>query len=142
MATQKQRRRRAKEKRHEYDLVEIDGEGNETVLRASELKPDTGGKAGATAKPAPKRTAGAKPKSDARSGRGSPQPPSWRRVLRRGARFAPIVLATVLLLSGDRLSFPGAIVQTILLLAFFVPVSYLMDRLVWRSYEKRLARSK
>ena len=139
MATQKQRRRRAKEKRHEYDLVEIDSEGNETVLRASELKPDTGGKAAATAKPA-KRSGGGK--TSARSGRGAPQPPSWSRVLKRGALFAPIFLATVLLLSGDRLSFPGAVVQTILLLAFFVPVSYLMDRLVWRSYEKRLARSK
>lgn len=140
MATQKQRRRRAKEKRHEYDLVEIDGEGNETVLRASELKSDTGGTTKATAKPTPKRSAGAKP--GARSGRGTPQPPSWRRVLKRGALFAPIFLATVLLLSGDRLTFAGAVVQTMLLLAFFVPVSYLMDRLVWRSYEKRLARSK
>ena len=140
MATQKQRRRRAKEKRHEYDLVEIDSEGNETVLRASELKPDTSGKAAAPAKPSPKRNTGAKP--SARAGRGAPQPPSWRRVLKRGALFAPIFLATVLLLSGDRLTLSGAVVQTILLLAFFVPVSYLMDRLVWRSHEKRLARSK
>ena len=38
MANQKQRRRRAKEKRHQYDLVEIDGEGNETVLSASDVK--------------------------------------------------------------------------------------------------------
>ena len=38
MASQKQRRKRAKEKRHAYDLVEIDGEGNETVLTASDLK--------------------------------------------------------------------------------------------------------
>ena len=41
MANQKQRRRRAKEKRHEYDLVEIDEEGNETVLSASEVKSET-----------------------------------------------------------------------------------------------------
>jgi hypothetical protein len=140
VATQKQRRKRAKEKRHEYELVEIDSEGNETVLRASELKPDTGGKAATTAKSGPKR--GADAKTSARRGRGTPQPPSWQRVLKRGALFAPIFLATVLLLSGDRLTFAGAVVQTILLLAFFVPVSYLMDRLVWRSYEKRLARSK
>ena len=38
MANQKQRRRRAKEKRHAYELVEIDSEGNETVLTASTLK--------------------------------------------------------------------------------------------------------
>ena len=38
MANQKQRRRRAKEKRHQYDLVQIDEEGNETVLSASDVK--------------------------------------------------------------------------------------------------------
>lgn len=138
MATQKQRRRRAKEKRHDYELVEIDGEGNETVLSASELKAQGASKPSARAKPA--RTANA-PKQG-RAGRGTPQPPSWQRVLKRGALFAPVFLATVLLISGNRLSFAGAVVQTIMLLAFFVPVSYFMDRLVWRSYQKRLARSK
>ena len=134
MASQKQRRRRAKEKRHEYDLVEIDAEGNETVLTASELK----------AEPPPRSPAKkAQPKGEAkpRSGRGTPQPPSWRRVLKRGAIFAPIFLATVLLLAGNRLSFAGAVVQTLFLLAVFVPFSYFMDRLVWRSHEKRQARS-
>ena len=133
MATQKQRRRRAKEKRHEYELVEIDGEGNETVLHASELKTDTP-KSGKTkqndSRRAPSR------------GRGVPQPPSWRRVGKRGALFAPVFLAMVLLISGNRLTFAGAVVQTVLLLAVFVPFSYFMDKLVWRSYEKRLARSK
>ena len=52
MATQKQRRKRAKEKRHAYDLVEIDAEGNETVLSASELKTE------APAKPPAKRDSG------------------------------------------------------------------------------------
>jgi hypothetical protein len=133
MATQKQRRRRAKEKRHDYDLVEIDSEGNETVLTASELK--TGAPTKSQAKIQPK--GGAKQ----RSGRGTPQPPSWGRVAKRGAIFAPIFLATVLLLGQGRISFPGAILQTLFLLAIFVPFSYFMDRLVWRSHEKRLAKT-
>jgi hypothetical protein len=134
MASQKQRRRRAKEKRHAYDLVEIDAEGNETLLTASELK------AGAEPRSATKRT---EPKGRAkpRGGRGTPQPPSWRRVLKRGAIFAPIFLATVLLLAGNRLTFAGAVTQTLFLLAVFVPFSYFMDRLVWRSHEKRQARN-
>ena len=140
MATQKQRRRRAKEKRHEYDLVEIDSEGNETVLSASELKETSGARA-----PAPKRGAAksrpAARTSNTRPSRGTPQPPSWRRVAKRSALFAPIFLATVLLVSGNRLTFAGAVVNTIFLLAFFMPVSYFMDRLVWRSYEKRQQRS-
>jgi hypothetical protein len=140
VATQKQRRKRAKEKRHDYDLVEIDSEGNEIVLTASDLKGESGSKS-SSARPATKKRGTATP-SNAKRMRGTPQPPSWRRVAKRGALFAPIFLATVLLLSGDRLSFAGAVVQTLLLLAVFVPFSYFMDRLVWRSYEKRLARSK
>jgi hypothetical protein len=139
VATQKQRRRRAKEKRHDYELVEIDSEGNETVLRASELRAESPSKS-------PASKSSKKPSSARASGtsrmRGVPQPPSWRRVAKRSALFAPIFLATVLLLSGDRLSFAGAVMNTIFLLAFFMPVSYFMDRLVWRSYEKRLERSK
>jgi cation transport ATPase len=134
MASQKQRRRRAKEKRHEYDLVEIDAEGNETVLTASEVKSESPPRS-------PAKKTQSKGEAKSRSRRGTPQPPSWRRVLKRGAIFAPIFLATVLLLAGNRLSFAGAVVQTLFLLAVFVPFSYFMDRLVWRSYEKRQARS-
>jgi hypothetical protein len=130
MATQKQRRRRAKEKRHAYDLVEIDAEGNETVLNSSELKSEAAPKS-----PARKSDGGTSAKR--KPVRGTPQPPSWRRVLKRGALFAPIFLATVMLLAGDRLSFAGAVVQTLFLLAVFVPFSYFMDRLVWRAAEKR-----
>lgn len=136
MATQKQRRRRAKEKRHAYDLVEIDAEGNETVLSATDLKAEDEGRPAVKTKGEP-RTA-----SKARSPRGTPQPPTWGRVLKRGAIFAPIFLATVMLLAGDRLTFAGAVVQTLFLLAIFVPFSYFMDRLVWRSHEKRLAKAK
>jgi hypothetical protein len=133
MANQKQRRRRAKEKRHQYDLVQIDEEGNETVLSASDVKAEAPAKQ--TTKQPNSRAASSKP------ARGTPQPPTLRRVLKRGAIFAPIFLAVVLLLSGDRMTFAGAVVQTLFLLAIFVPFSYFMDRLVWRSHEKRLAKT-
>ena len=133
MATQKQRRRRAKEKRHAYDLVEIDSEGNETVLSASELKEAEA--------PREQSRGKARQASPTKGRRGGPQPPTWPRVLKRGAIFAPIFLATVLLLGGGRLTFAGAIVQTFFLLAVFVPFSYFMDRLVWRSHQKRLAKN-
>ena len=48
--------------------------------------------------------------SRSRSGRGgrTAQPPSWRKVLKRGAIFAPIFLATVMLLGGNKMTFTGA----------------------------------
>ena len=132
MANQKQRRRRAKEKRHRYDLVEIDEEGNETVLSASDVKSEA---------PEKERKPASRASKAGRSPRGAPKPPTWGRVLKRAAIFAPIFLATVLLLGGDRITFPGALLQTSFLLAIFVPFSYFMDRLVWRSHEKRLAKT-
>jgi hypothetical protein len=134
VANQKQRRTRAKEKRHAYDLVEIDSEGNETVLSASELRHDEPAREPSTRGKLLRNV-------PAKGGRGGPQPPAWPRVLKRGAIFAPIFLATVLLLGGGRLTFAGALVQTFFLLAVFVPFSYFMDRMVWRSHQKRLAKN-
>lgn len=130
MATQKQRRRRAKEKRHEYDLVEIDGEGNETVITASEVKPSASGKA----------KSDGKGRQEARP-RGTPQPPSWPRVFKRGLIFAPIFVAVVLLLGGGKVTLLGALVNALFLLAVFVPFSYWVDRFMWRSYQKRQAKA-
>ena len=92
-------RRRAKEKRHEYDLVEIDEEGNETVLCASELKAEAPAKA-ATKQQGPRGTS-------AQAARGARRNRRLAAVLKRGAIFAPIFLATVLLLGGDRMTLPG-----------------------------------
>ncbi len=137
MATQKQRRRRAKEHRHEYDLVYVDDEGNEVEVDDDED--------GTPRKPLPKasgRGGGkgqAKAQSRGRAGR-PVQPPSWPRVLKRGAIFAPIFLATVMLLGGGKMTIQAAIVQTVLLIAVFIPFSYFMDKLVWRQYQKRLAK--
>jgi len=137
MATQKQRRRRAKEKRHDYDLVFIDEDGVEKPVEREEgpRKPAARSGKGANVAKSQKATAG-------KSGRrGRPvQPPSWNKVLKRGAIFAPIFLATVMLLGGNKITIQAAIIQTILLIAVFIPFSYFMDRVVWRQQQKRIAR--
>ena len=48
-----------------------------------------------------------------------------RKVLKRGAIFAPIFLATVMLLGGSKMTFTGAIVQTVLLHRRLHPVQLL-----------------
>jgi len=118
MATKKQRRRRAKEQRHDY--MWIDGEGNEVEPDGTVREKDT-----------------------AASGSGrfqrEPQAPSWRRTFKRGAIFAPIMFGTVLLLSPD-LPMGRKITQTLLIVAIFVPFSYFIDRLFYRSFLRRRAR--
>ena len=120
MPTRKQRRRRAKEHRHDY--VWEDGEGNEL-----DPQDPTPPKEGSRSRAAP-----------ARSGR-VPQPPSWRRTLKRGLIFAPIMLATVMLLSSN-LTLTQQITQAALIAAIFVPFSYFLDGVFYRNYKRRLAR--
>jgi hypothetical protein len=136
MATQKQRRRRAKEKRHDYDLMYVDEDGVEQPVErddAPRKPPSRFGRGTAVTKT--QKT----PPADKGRRRGRVvQPPSWRKVLRRGAIFAPIFFATVMLLGGGKITFAGAIVQTALLISVFIPFSYFMDRVVWRQQQKRL----
>ena len=120
MPSRKQRRRRAKEHRHEY--VWEDAEGNE--LDPSDL-PER--KAESPSRRAPTR-----------SGR-EPQAPSWRRTFKRGLIFAPIMFVTVMLLSRD-LTLADQLIQTAFIVAIFVPFSYFLDGVMWRSFKKREAR--
>ena len=127
MATRKQRRRRAKEHRHEY--VWEDEEGN--VLDADDARAavENGSKS---------RTSDKQPTKGGRGSR-TPQPASWRRTLKRGGIFAPIMLATVMLLNPEK-SMAEKVMSTLIVLAIFVPFSYVLDGVMYRTYRKRLAR--
>ncbi len=132
MPTRKQRRRREKLKRHEWEEVYVDEEGNELDPdEVEELAAPAHGKAAKTAKAQPRQGAGGR----------VVEPPSLRRVMRRGLLFFPLMLITVFLLAGDEVTTAGKIIQTLVLMAFFLPFSYFMDSLLWRSYQRRLARA-
>jgi hypothetical protein len=130
MPSRKQRRRRAKERRHEWEDVWVDEEGNEVEAPAdAELeRPSRNGKRSAQA---PNRQAGGR----------QVQPPSWQRVAKRGLIFAPLMFLTVTFLSGD-LTVAQRVVNTAFLLAFFLPFSFLMDTLMYRMARKRAAAPK
>jgi hypothetical protein len=119
MPTRKQRRRRAKEHRHEY--VWEDAEGNE--IDSEEIR----GGDRASSKSA-----------STRQGR-EPQAPSWGRTLKRGVIFAPIMFVTVMLLSSE-LTLTQQLFQTLFIVAIFIPFSFLLDQVFWRSYQRRAAR--
>jgi hypothetical protein len=128
MPTRKQRRRRQKELRHDYELVWEDAEGNELP---PEKAPSNGVDKRASARPAP---------GGGRQGR-QVQPPSWQRTFKRGAIFAPIMFATVWVLSGKSLGVQGVIEQALIIVAIFIPFSHLLDGILYRSQLKRAARN-
>jgi hypothetical protein len=125
MPSRKQRRRRAKERRHEWEEVWVDEEGNE-VERPLEVEPSRNGK---------RASAPARPQTGGRT----VQPPSWRRVAKRGLIFAPLMFLTVTFLSGE-LTIAQRLINTGFLLAFFLPFSYAMDALMYRMASRRAGR--
>ena len=73
--------------------------------------------------------------------RGKPiQKPSLERVFRRAGIFGPILLAFVYFTARDQLTLAGVVLNTAILLAFFMPFSYLVDTLVYRTMMKRAGR--
>jgi hypothetical protein len=125
MPSRKQRRRRQKNRRHEWEYVYVDETGEEVEPPPEEVPSRNGRRADAQAQPR-KQAAAVR----------EVQPPSWRRVAKRGLIFAPIMFLTVTLFSSD-LSVAQRVVNTIFLLGFFLPFSYAMDALMYRMYRKR-----
>jgi hypothetical protein len=121
--SRKQRRRRAKELRHEYEFVYVDEEGREVEVDESA---DQG-----------KKTNGRQPPPKTRAGR-VVEPASWKRVGRRALIFAPLMFITIRLLeSGEPIG--ASIARTAFLLALFLPFSYVMDSMLYRAHLKRTA---
>jgi hypothetical protein len=130
MPTRKQRRRELKSKRHEYETVWLDSEGNELDDAAPELAELEGKKK----EKAVTKTAAAKP---AARGRREPQPPSWQRAARRGGLLGLVVFAMFGLTSKGKYVqvLPLAVIYTLL----FIPFTYYIDRFAWKRYQARTA---
>src|SRR5881227_1030877 len=115
MPTRKQRKRALKGRRHEYETVWVDGEGNEL-----EEPPDD-----ATATQLERPSDGRKPQQK-RSSRAPriPQPPSWRRAGKRalllGAAVFAFVALTVHTKSGQNKYLSGAY-AAVLFAGLFIP---------------------
>jgi hypothetical protein len=122
MPTRKQRRRRAKGRRHEYEYVFVDDEGKEVEVDPAEIDAERPARRNARTR----ETARANVRVQA---------PSWRRVAKRGLLFAPLMFLTVMLLDSS-LELWQVGVQTVWLLAIFLPFSYFMDMFMYRRYRR------
>jgi hypothetical protein len=135
MPSRKQRRRREKTFRHEYETVLLDEEGNEVPLDPDELQKRKDERE--RAKPAAKGKTPAKGRT-ARPLR-EPPAPTWRRALRRGGLMGAVVFLafTFVLKGGSQTSRAG--IAAVYAVAF-IPLTYFVDRIAYRSYHKRLAK--
>jgi hypothetical protein len=126
--SRKQRRRREKERRHEYEYVYVDEKGREVEVDEDDDE---------AAAPARSQRSGDR-RPAARSGRAARRidPPSWNRVGKRALFLGPVMFILINLVGRD-LSVAARVYQTVVLLALFLPFSYLMDSMMYRSYLKR-----
>ena len=124
MPSRKQRRRREKERRHDYEFVYVDEEGREVDVDPDDVK-------------APKRTE-RRAQPVTRSGR-TVLPPSWQRVGKRALLFGPLMFITIRILEKKE-ALQNSLGRTLILLLLFLPFSYVMDTLLYRSYLRRTNR--
>lgn len=141
MPTRKQRRRDAKSKRHEYEFVYVDEEGNELDEVPEELAPpkdrQNGAKPERSRSADAKKPAGKQQTSGGRRGR-TPQPPSWRRSLRRSLILGAVVFVLFSLTGrGGNGRYLVALQLTLLYTVLFVPFTYAIDRFAYRRWEAR-----
>lgn len=127
MPSRKQRRRRQKLNRHEYEYV-VETEEGEVPVESPRAE---------------RRTERGNDPQDRRplDRRGRPVPkPSLQRVLKRSAIFAPILALFVYISGREELSTPAIVINVALLLAFFIPFSYMVDVFVYRMMLRRAER--
>jgi len=140
MATKKQRRRREKGRRHEYEVVYVDDEGQEVEVEEPEAspreRPQTSGL---------KPTAGSKQKAGAKPAARSDRvvdPPSWDRTLRRAAIFVPIMLIFLYLTRPKNFSTTALALQALFIIVLLVLFMYGMDMFLYRAYLKRTGKQR
>lgn len=129
MPTRKQKRREAKSKRHDYEFVYVDDEGNEVEAPDEPEEERRNGSKPAAAKKGRTRPA-------ARGGRRTPQPPSWRRAGRRAVVLGAVVFALFGVLAKGH-NYAGAAVAAVIYTILFVPFTYALDRFAYRRWQAR-----
>jgi Flp pilus assembly protein TadB len=130
MPTKKQRRRRQKGRRHDYEFVYVDDEGREVEVESDELEQPRSPRNG-------KRDAKRQPQKG-RDGRPVRQvaAPSWSKVGKRALIFFPLIFLAFSFVNSNQ-PVGTRLLVTLVYTAFFLPFMYLMDRAMYRAYLKR-----
>ena len=136
MPTRKQRRRREKGKRHEYEFVVVDDEGQEVPVDPAELrppKPERDGKASQRGKPAQPKSRSGRPLRVAK-------PPSWRASIKRAALFVVVLAVFLSFFGGKKQSTAVKVLLPVIYGVIGIPFFYWMDRASYRRYLRAAGR--
>jgi hypothetical protein len=132
MPTRKQRRRAQKERRHEYETVWVDEEGNEVEDPPEDLVA------------APERRDRDKPSTKTQQQAGGrsvrvPPPPSWERAAKRSLILGAVIFALFYILGSKNggHSLAGALLLAGVYTLLFIPFTYMIDRFSHNRWQRR-----
>jgi hypothetical protein len=135
MPSRKQRRRAQKERRHEYETVWVDAEGNELDEPPEEELAAT---------PARRDTAKPKAKAKATQQRGGrqirvPPSPSWQRAAKRSLIFGALIFVFFYLASSKngQHNLASALLFGVTYMVLFIPILYMTDRFAYNRWQRR-----
>src|SRR5918911_2871538 len=135
MPTKKQRRRAQKERRHEYETVWVDAEGNELEEPPEEELAATSAK---------RDSAKSKPKAQATQQRGGrqvrvPPPPSWQRAAKRAGILGAVVFVFIYLVGAKNGGHnpAGAVLPALVYTLLFIPFQFTLDRFAHNRWQRR-----
>jgi hypothetical protein len=136
MPTRKQRRRARKGRRHEYETVWVDAEGNELDEPPEEELAAT---------PAKRDTPKSKPKARATQQRGGreirvPPPPSWQRAAKRAAILGAVVFVFIYLVGAKNGGHnpASALLLALIYTLLFIPFQFTIDRFAYNRWQRRV----
>jgi hypothetical protein len=133
MPTRKQRRRAQKERRHEYETVWVDAEGNELDEPPEELAATAEKRDGAKPKPKAKTT-------QQRGGRQVrvPPPPSWQRAAKRAVILGAVIFVFIYLVGAKKSQNPSsALLLAVTYTLLFIPFQFTIDRFAYNRWQRR-----
>lgn len=136
MPTRKQRRRAQKERRHEYETVWVDEEGNELEEPPEDLAEKPPQREGA--KPNAKAKATAKQQRGGRSVR-VPPPPSWQRAAKRAGIIGALIFVFIYIVGAKNGSHSpaSALLLAVIYTALFIPFQFMLDRFAYNRWQRR-----
>ena len=123
-----------KEKRHEYEFVYVDEEGNELDELPEGFEEEPKERANGSRNGTKPSAAKKQPPPRRGSGR-VPPAPSWSRAVKRGALLGLVVFALFALTAKG--SYVKVIPLAVLYTILFIPFTFFIDRFAYNRYQQR-----
>ena len=143
MPTRKQRRKEQKSRRHEYEYVYVDEEGNEVDVDPAEVESTKQTAKPVTRDAAKRRNGKAPAPSGKQRSQRVPPEPSWSRAAKRAAMLGVFfVVVFGFVLRGKHSNVASAVLIGIVYAIAFIPLQYFIDRTVYRAYLRRQSAKK